>query len=188
MFFHPNLSTAIQTCKCVWQYFIVLSKESVRSVGVGNSFSAVLMLFFQSKLATNVSCYEWASSLSSNWALTTSGMRSGLVQEEAKSVKSRLVLENDSFCGGFQRRKWKKNPSLPLCSMDTWGDGIVLFPLCYSREFLRFPLAQILWFWEHLHCYHYISFCFENVEGVVSYLTSVFMRKSKENWIYVLHD
>lgn len=85
-----------------------MSKESVHSVDVGNSFSAVFMLFLKNlNSAIGVSCYDSASSLSSDYTLKTLGTRSSMVQEEPKSFKSQInqPLNNSNFCADFQWRK-----------------------------------------------------------------------------------
>lgn len=109
-YLYPNLFTVIQTCKCIWQYLIDMSKESVHSVDVGNSFSAVFMLFLKNlNSAIGVSCYDSASSLSSDYTRKTLGTRSSMVQEEPKSFKSQISqpLNNSNFGADFQWRKWE---------------------------------------------------------------------------------
>ena len=110
MFLYPNHFTVIQACKCIWQYFINLSKESVHNVDARNSFSAVFILVFKNlNSAVDISSYDSAWPLSSDYTLKPLGMGSSMVQEELKSFKSQISqhLNNSNFCAGFQWRKWE---------------------------------------------------------------------------------
>lgn len=111
----------------------------MHSVGVGNSVSAVFMLFSlkDQNSAINVSCYNSASSLGSNCTLKTSGMRGGLVWEEPKSFKCQLVNPGLilTFVEVSKRENEKLNPSSLPCSTDRLGGGIVLSPFVQPGAF-----------------------------------------------------